>query len=154
MTDPVEARLRRVEDELALRRLLADYSAFLDDRDYDSYVGLFAPDAEWTNPGGSYRGQAAIRAMLEQALGPAGAPNRSAYHLNSNARIDLDGDRATAVSRYLFVMRGPDHRPMPALAGIYRDAFVRQGGVWKIQRRLAEDIIPTHAEWEKISAAR
>jgi len=151
LSDPLEARLRRVEDELAIHRLLADYSAFLDDRDYDSYVALFAPDGEWTNPGGSFQGQAAIRAMLEEALGPAGSPNRSAYHLNSNARIDLDGDRATASSRFLFVMRGPDGRPLPALAGIYRDELAPIDGAWKIQRRVAEDIIPAHEEWVRNS---
>ena len=45
----IEERLKRVEDELAIQRILFDYSAFLDEGDYESYLGLFAEDAEWSN---------------------------------------------------------------------------------------------------------
>lgn len=150
----IEARLQRVEDELAIRRILVDYAAFLDGRDYARYAGLFTADGEWTNGAGSHKGQAAIRKMLEGALGPAEAPNRANYHLISNPRIDLDGDRATATSRYMFVMRGPDGRPVPSLAGVYHDELVRQGGAWKIKRRVAADVMPTADEWRKIIAAQ
>ena len=149
----VAARVQRVEDELAIQRVLVDYAAFLDGRDYAHYAALFTPDGEWRNAAGSHKGQAAIRAMLESVMGPAGAPNRANYHVITNPRIDLDGDRATATSRYLFVMRGPGGAPTPALAGIYRDEFVRQGGAWKIRRRVADDIMPTPEEWRTIMAA-
>jgi hypothetical protein len=150
----IEARLQRVEDELAIERILVDYAAFLDGRDYPSYAALFAPDGEWKNATGSHKGQAAIRQMLESTLGPAGAPNRSNYHIITNPRIDLNGDHATATSRYLFTMRGPDGRPTPSLAGVYHDELVRIGGKWVIQRRTADDIMPTPEEWRKIIAAQ
>ncbi len=152
MTDTIEGRLRRVEDELAIARLLHDYSAFLDGRDYAAYVALFAPDGAWTNADGSWAGRAAIHAMLVDTVGPPGRPG-SGYHLNSNARIDLDGDRATAVSRYLFMLRGADGRPKPVLAGIYHDEFERGDDGWKIRRRVAEEVIPTHAEWMAMGSA-
>jgi len=150
----IEARLQRVEDDLAIRRVIVDYATFLDGRDYAHYADLFAPDGEWVNGGGSHKGQAAIRQMLESTMGPALAPNRANYHLVSNPRIDIDGDRATATSRYLFMMRGPDGRPTPSLAGVYHDELVRIGGQWKIKRRVADDIMPTPEEWRKIMAAR
>ena len=150
----LEARLRRVEDELAIRRILADYTAFLDARDYDSYVALFAEQGEWTNHGGRFTGRAAIRAMLEQVVGPPGNPSGATYHLNSNERVDVEGDRATAVSRFLFMMRSPENRPVPALAGLYRDEFVREAGHWKIARRVAQDLIPTPEQMAQILAAR
>ncbi len=43
----VEQRLQRVEDELAIRRILVEYSATQDDHDYAAYVALFAKDGEW-----------------------------------------------------------------------------------------------------------
>ena len=150
----IEARLRRVEDELAIQRLLMDYAAYLDERDYARYVSLFTADGEWTNEAGSYKGQAAIRDMLEREVVPAGAVNRSNYHIMTNPRIDLDGDRAAAASRFLFVLRGPDGSLVPALGGIYRDEFIRQGDAWKIKRRVAENIIPTAEEWRALRAAR
>ncbi|MEI9850610.1 MAG: nuclear transport factor 2 family protein [Sphingomonas sp.] len=148
--DSIEARLGRVEDALAIERILVDYAALLDGRDYAGYAALFTPDGEWANAAVSNKGRDAIRAMLEKMLGPAGAPNRSNYHIVSNPRIALDGDRATATSRYLFVMRGADGRPVASLAGIYRDELVRLDGNWMIRRRVADDIMPTPEEWRKI----
>lgn len=150
----IEARLQRVEDELAIRRVLVDYAAFLDSRDYDAYAALFAPDGEWTGGGGSHKGRAAIRAMLADVLGPAGAANRANFHLITNPRVTVEGDRAHATSRYLFVMRGADGRPQPSLAGIYTDDLVRVNGQWLIQRRVADDIMPTREEWAKIIAGQ
>ena len=147
-------RLQQVEDRIAIERILVDYAAFLDDRDYARYSALFTPDGEWKNGSGSHRGHAAIRQMLEGVMGPAGTPNRANYHVVTNPRVDLAGDRATATSRYLFVMRGVDGQPTPSLAGVYRDELVRQGGLWKISRRVADDIMPTPAEWRTIVAAQ
>jgi len=153
-SNAIEARLQRVEDELAIRRVLVDYAAFLDGRDYARYAALFTTDGEWSNATASHKGRAAIRQMLEGTLGKPGAPNRANFHIISNPQVDLDGDRATVTSRYLFVMRAPDGRPQPALAGIYRDELVRQAGQWKIRRRVADDIMPTADEWKKIIAAQ
>jgi ketosteroid isomerase-like protein len=147
-------RMQRVEDQLAIQTVLIDYAAFLDGRDYARYAALFTPDGEWKNGSGSHKGQAAIRQMLESVMGPAGTPNRANYHIITNPRIDLDGDRATATSRYLFVMRGANGQPTPSLAGVYHDELVRQGGAWKIKRRVADDIMPTPEEWRKIIAAQ
>ena len=147
----IEARLQRVEDELEIERILVDYAGLLDKRDYDAYAELFTPDGEWANAGGSRKGRAEIRDMLA-VMGPAGAPNAENYHLVSNPRIELDGDTASATSRYLFVMRGPEGQPTPALAGVYRDEFVRLDGEWKIARRVAEDIMPTPEEWREAMA--
>ena len=153
-TGGLAQRMQRVEDQIAIERILVDYAAFLDGRDYAKYASLFTSDGEWRNGSGRHQGQAAIRQMLESLLGPTGAPNRANYHLITNPRVDLAGDRATATSRYLFVMRGAEGQPTPSLAGVYRDELVRQGGEWKIRRRVADDIMPTPDEWRKITAAQ
>jgi hypothetical protein len=152
----LEQRVQRLEDESQIRRILVDYAAFLDGRDYARYAALFAADGEWTGGGGSYTGQAAIRGMLENVLGKPGAENRSNFHLISNPQVDIapDGQTARTASRYLFVMRGPDGRPLPSLAGIYRDELVRGTTGWVIKRRVADDIMPTPDEWRKIIAAQ
>ena len=48
----LEQRVQRVEDELAIRRVLIDYARLLDERDYAGYADLFTPYGEWTKPGG------------------------------------------------------------------------------------------------------
>jgi ketosteroid isomerase-like protein len=149
----VEERLRRVEDELAISRVLVDYAATLDSRNYAAYVQLFTPDAEWANSGVTRKGRADIEKMLAM-MGPAGAVNNANYHLVSNPRIDVKGDTATAVSLYLFITRGKDGTPLPSLSGTYTDEFVRWNGAWKIKRRYAGNIMPTPEEWGKIMTER
>jgi ketosteroid isomerase-like protein len=151
-----KARLERLEAESAVRRSLVDYAAFLDGRDYDRYAALFTLDGEWTGGGGTHKGQPAIRAMLASVLGPAGAENRENFHIISNPEIDVaaDGQSAKATSRYLFVMRGTDGRPLPSLAGIYHDELVKSGARWLIKKRVANDIMPSAEEWRKIIAAQ
>lgn len=153
-TGSIEQRLQRAEDQLAIQRIIVDYAARLDARDYKGYVDLFTEDGEWTNRVGSHKGRAAIEKMLT-VLGPAGAVNNSNYHLVSNPRVDVQGNTATATSRYLFIMRAKDGSPRPSLAGLYADELVRQSnGSWKIKRRVANDIMPTREEWAKIIAAQ
>jgi 3-phenylpropionate/cinnamic acid dioxygenase small subunit len=151
-----KARIEWLEAQIAVARILMDYAGFLDSRDYSHYTALFAPDGEWIGGGGSHKGQAAIRAMLAGTLGPEGALNRENFHIISNPQVDIsdDGKSATAVSRYVFVMRGPDGRPVPSLAGIYRDELVKAGDHWVIQRRVADDIMPTPEQWRTIIAGQ
>ena len=149
---PLEQRLANVEGELAIRRLIFDYSAYLDKADWVSYVELFAEDGEWENDEGHFKGRAAINQMLLDTVGPGAKLDLRGFHFNTNERIQVDGDRATAISRYMFVMRGGDERPRFSLAGMYHDEFVRVGDTWKIAKRLAVEIIPTHAEWVAMNA--
>jgi uncharacterized protein (TIGR02246 family) len=152
----VEQRLRRVEDELAIQRILVDYSARQDARDYAGYAALFAKNGEWVNGKNAYKGRDAILKMLTDLYGtpPAGFVNNESYHISSNFQIDVKGDRATARSRHLLVMRGPKGEPTPALAGRYEDELIREEGQWKILRRVDYPIMPTAEEWMKFIRER
>ena len=152
----VEQRLQRVEDELAIRRVLVDYSAFQDARDYAGYAGLFAKEGEWVNGRTVHKGREAIHKMLVDLYGapPPGFVNNESYHISSNAQIDLKGDRATVRSRHLLVMRGPKGEPVPALAGRYEDDFIREDGKWKILRCVDFPVMPTSEEWMKFIRER
>lgn len=145
----LEERLRRVEDELAIQRILVDYSATQDARDYAGYAALFAREGEWVNGRSVYKGREAIHEMLVGLYGPTPSDyqNTESYHITSNARIDVDGDRATAHSRHLLVMRGPNGEPTPRLAGRYEDELIREEGEWKILRRVDYPVMPTAEEW-------
>jgi uncharacterized protein (TIGR02246 family) len=145
----LEQRLQRVEDELAIRRILVDYSATQDARDYEGYAALFAKNGEWVNGKTVHRGREAILKMLNDLYGPPppGYVNNESYHITSNPQIDVNGDRATARSRHLLVMRGPKGEPTPVLAGRYEDELIREDGEWKILRRVDYPVMPTPEEW-------
>lgn len=151
-----EQRLRRAEDELAIQRVIVEYAARIDAQDFDGYADLFAREGEWRNGNTVRRGRAEIKDLLVGLFGnpPEGFVNRESYHLVSNPQIDVDGDRATARSRHLLIMRGPDGSPVPELTGLYEDEFIREDGQWKILRRVDNPIMPTPDEWRKEMAER
>ena len=152
----LEARLRRAEDQLAIQRVITDYARFIDAQDFHAYAALFARDGVWQNGTTVRRGADEIKAMLVGLFGtpPPGFVNAESYHLVSNLQVDVDGDRATARSRHLLVMRGENGSPRPALAGFYEDEFIREDGQWKILRRVDNPVMPTSEEWRREMAAR
>jgi len=145
----LETRVRALEDQLAIQRVITDYSAHLDARDYAGYVGLFTPDGVWQNGTTRREGRAEIRAMLSGLFGepdPAFV-NRSSFHQIGNFEIDVTGDTARAKSRFVFVMRGEGGAPTPSLSGQYQDELVRTAAGWQIRHRVDNTIMPTSEEW-------
>lgn len=147
----LEQRLQRVEDELAIKRVILDYAVRLDARDFDGYVALFAKDGTWQNGTTIKHGHDEIRQMLVGIYGnPApGYVNNDSYRIVSNVLVDIDGDHATAHSRQLTIMRGENGAPTPRLSGIYDDELIREDGAWKILHRVDRTIMPSPQEWRK-----
>lgn len=148
-TAALEARVQAVEDQLAIQRVITDYSANLDARDYDGYVGLFTEDGVWQNGDTLREGRAEIRQMLTGLFGEPDPTfvNLSSFHQIGNFEIDVQGDTAHAKSRFVFVMRGEGGAPTPSLSGQYEDDLVRTPQGWKIKHRLDHTIMPTPEEW-------
>lgn len=137
-------RVQRLEDAKEIHDLLIRYGLTLDGRDYKAYASLFAKDGVWIGGFGTHRTPAGIEAMLEKNMGPArpGVRNKDNFHLLTNEIIDVQGDRATAVSRLIFYVKGPDGRPAPQFAGHYQDELVREDGRWKFARRVVQGDMP------------
>lgn len=132
-----EARLRRVEDEGAIERLLLEYGRTLDARDFAAYSALFAPEGEWKGAMGTYKGAQQIRTEMERIFASAtDIPKGQNFHAMSNFRITVQGDRATASSNFVFyTMEGS--KPVASVAGRYEDVLVRVAGAWKFLQRTA-----------------
>lgn len=140
----LQQRVQQLEDQDEIRQVLIAYGEHLDARDYAGYASLFARDGTWTGGFGSATGPADIQALLEKNLGTAepGYINKSSFHLMTTMVVAVDGDTATARSRYLFVVASADNKPVPSLAGRYVDEFVREDGQWKIKRRTTHGVLP------------
>lgn len=148
-TSALEARVQLLEDQLAIQRVITDYSAYLDARDYDGYVSLFTEDGVWANGNTRREGRDEIRDMLTGLFGevPEDYVNLSSFHQISNFEIDVDGDEAFAKSRFIFVMRGEGGEPTNELSGQYHDRLVRTADGWKIAERVDHTLMPTPEEW-------
>jgi hypothetical protein len=137
------ARIQRLEDFEEIRTLLTDYGRFLDAHDLVAYSHLFASDGEWVGGFGTGKGPAGIQALMEKNLGVTakGKPG-STYHLLTNFLIDVQGDTATAWSRWNFVVTSADNKPSILYGGHYDDTLFREAGHWKFKRRVAVNDIP------------
>lgn len=142
-TVSLEARLKRLEDREEIRGLLMDYGRFLDKRDFKSFSELFAErEGEWIGGFGSAKGSKAIRDLMESTIGKDASISQS-VHLFTNETIQVNGDRASAVTKWVFVVTGESDRPQPYFVGHYEDTMIREKGSWKFLRRVVNADIPT-----------
>lgn len=137
----VEERVRRLEDKEAIREILLDYGRALDSRDTKAYSELFAADGEWSGGIGQARTPAGIKKMLDDLFGNSKGGGRFSkpHHLMANMVIDVDGDTATANSRWIWIAGEAETGGGPNMirSGYYQDVLIRENGSWKFQKRRA-----------------
>ncbi len=143
--DSIETRLQRIEDREEIRRLLMDYGRFLDRRDFASFSQLFAEESgEWIGGMGKAKGSQAIRKLMEDTIGKdtnkaIAAPN---LHVFTNETIQVNGDQANALTKWIFVIQSEAARPQLFYVGHYEDSMIRENGRWKFLRRAVYGDIP------------
>lgn len=134
-SESVASRLQRFEDKAEIEALLLDYGRHLDNRNFAGYASLFARDGQWIGGFGTVKA-ADIQAFMEKAMGTQNTARN--YHLLSNFVITVNGDTATAWSRWAFVVPGQQGASI-AQAGRYDDELVRENGRWKFKKRVASN---------------
>jgi ketosteroid isomerase-like protein len=121
-----------LEDEKAIRELLAAYCYCLDRGDVDAFVQLFTEDCVWDGgPWGRAEGRRALRESKTSTVGTSAVKSR---HLSSNEIISVTGDTAVARS-YVLVMNVAQSPPVPLVLGCYEDQFAKSGGRWLFKSR-------------------
>lgn len=136
-------RVRVLEDREAIRALILAYGEAHDHRDYRTFANLFAGDGEWVGGLGSAKGPQAIFELMDRTIGHDPKPNGSGtYHVMTNDQIRIDGDRASATTKWIYVTPGESNTPTLVFLGRYLDEFVRENGEWKFLRREAPADIP------------
>jgi uncharacterized protein (TIGR02246 family) len=141
--EALAARVQVLEDREAIRALILAYGAAHDHRDYRAFASLFAANGEWVGGLGTARGPQAIFELMDRTIGHDPQPNGSGtYHVMTNDRIQIDGDRASATTKWIFLTPGNDNTPHIVVLGHYDDQFVRENGEWKFLRREAPADIP------------
>lgn len=137
-TAALEHRVRDLEDTQQIHALLVDYGRALDKRDYAAYGALFARDGWWKGGMGTATGPAEIGKMVEAGFGRM-SPQlyEGSNHMMTSFDVSLNGDTATAWSRWTWVVIGADGKPQPERAGHYEDSLVREDGQWRFKNRQA-----------------
>jgi len=141
--DSIAKRVQVLEDREAIRALILAYGQSHDHRDYKTFASLFATNGEWVGGLGTAKGPEAIFALMDKTIGHKPTVNGSGtFHLLTNDQIVIDGDQASAVTKWLYITPGPDNAPRMVYLGHYDDKFIREKGAWKFLRREAPADIP------------
>ncbi len=136
-------RVQVLEDREAIRALILAYGQAHDHRDYKTFASLFAANGEWVGGLGTAKGPDAIFALMDKTIGHHPMPNGSGtFHVLTNDQIEITDDRASAVTKWIYITPGDDGAPRMVYLGHYDDQFIRENGVWKFLRREAPADIP------------
>jgi len=148
----LERRVGELEDINAIRRLHWAYGYYIDFNRPDEVADLFAEDGVVVFLSGEYVGKAGVKRLygdwIQQRFTggrPGPVDGLLLDHFQMQDIITVAPDRQTAKGRFRGVLFGGWHDDfqdtreefMPQQfmeAGIYENDYVRENGVWKIQR--------------------
>jgi hypothetical protein len=132
----LQKRVDALNDEDRIRSLQAAYGFYEDRKMWDDVVDLFAREGVVEIGGqGVWRGPAGVRRWLE-SMGPAGLRHGQ---LNDRVQFDMTvtvsagGNEAWARGIELGMLGEADQEKGWWEVSIFRNRFVKEGGVWKIR---------------------
>lgn len=116
-------------DEEQIRRTLAEFCVFLDERRFREWADLFTED-------GVFCEHVTRAAIFTWICGDqlAREPDLHRKHTVHNVIVDVDGDQARARADLVMFDKTGD-RPWFILTGKYTDHLVRDGGRWRFRDR-------------------
>lgn len=120
--------MNAADDRAAIANLLAIYCHRCDDANFEELLDCFTDDATFVFEQWELIGRERLRRWFERNQSPG-------KHVTTNSVIELDGDRARAVSDYVF-LAVIDGRLTATLAGRYDDELQRIDGRWRLHRRI------------------
>lgn len=131
--DELDKRLRLLEDELAIIRLVASYGPLVDCGSTTAAPALFADDGVYDVDVGELDGAKSIERMLEGDLHRKCLSGGIA-HAMGLPWVRIDGDRAVATNTtQIFLREGETFRPWRIAQNVWR--LSRREGEWKVSHR-------------------
>lgn len=137
--DNLTSRVNAIEDRIAIKNVVDTFSILADTKEIDKQVLLFTQDGEVESVTNGQSNVLKGRAQLQQAFSSFLANFHIVYHQNGQQTVDLQGDKANAVSycRVILIGKQADKEMKTTLYVIYKDSFVKQNGKWLIAHRLS-----------------
>ena len=119
-----------MDDHEAIRQLTARYNLAFDEREVDSWLACFNPDAyvEFVDSGRVIRGHDELRQVIETT-------DNTGRHTTTDFIIDVDGENATQRC-HLAEFGLDDGSAVVRRYGRYEDRLLRdEVGVWRFESR-------------------
>lgn len=131
-----------LQDEFEVHRLLAEYCHLCDDGNFDALLDCFEEDAFVFG-----KSTASGREELFKWFETTQSPGRRGKHITANVIVKVDGNEASAVSDFVFLVRSDDVLK-PLVAGRYVDDLRHDGDRWRFGRRVAIPLLENHGKNE------
>lgn len=135
----LEGRLRALEDEREIARLLAAYGPMVDAGDADGAARLWTEDGVYDVGDRLMEGRADIAAMVRSDA-HQGLIARGCCHFFGPPLITVDGDDAVAVCESTLLARREAGGYVNLRAGVHVVRLRKVGDGWKITSRVARQL--------------
>jgi ketosteroid isomerase-like protein len=146
----IEQRIAAIEDKMAIKYVVDEFSNLADTKEIDKQVLLFTEDGTVTSisngqPGAPLKG----KEQLKQAFSAFLSNFHTVYHQNGQQTIELNENKAEATSycRVILVGKQNEKEMKTTLYTIYKDSFVKENGKWLIKHRTSNFV---HREVEEM----
>lgn len=137
-SNDLEARVKLIEDRLALKELVDVFSNLADQKDVEKQMNLFTDDATVASV---FNGQVGAPLVGKKQIGDAFSnflkTFEMVYHVNGQQTVTVNGDMASGVSYCMVTLIGMDNgKKMKTTMWIYyNDEYVRKDTKWLIANR-------------------
>jgi hypothetical protein len=146
----IEQRIAAIEDKMAIKYVVDEFSNLADTKEIDKQVLLFTADGIVTSisngqPGAPLKGREQLKPAFSRFL----SNFHTVYHQNGQQTINLRGNKAEATSycRVILVGKQNEKEMKTTLYTIYKDHFVKEKGKWLIKERTSNFV---HREVEEV----
>jgi 3-phenylpropionate/cinnamic acid dioxygenase small subunit len=125
--------------------VLSRYSWGYDENQLDVIGECFTPDAVFSmriadgDLIGPFEGREAILGLMKTSLE---SQNDQRRHVTTNIFLESESEREAQVVSYLTLIAVADGKLNVLSSGWYRDAFVLEGGAWRIRDRFLQLDLP------------
>src|SRR5919199_6758533 len=135
----IEQRVAAIEDKMAIKYVVDEFSNLADTKEIDKQVLLFTEDGEVESITNGQSNVLKGRLQLQQAFSNFLANFHTVYHQNGQQTINLQGDKAEATSycRVILVGKQGEKQMKTTLYVVYKDTFVKEAGKWLIKHRIS-----------------
>lgn len=137
-TEIDKLRINQIEDRLALKALVDEFSILADKKDVTAQMNLFIENATVESfRDGISNSKLTGKEEISNAFSGFLSLFETVYHINGQQTVHIDGDKASGISYCLVVLIGnQDGQKMKTTLGVsYEDEYVKQNGKWLIANR-------------------
>ena len=124
---------QKIEDQLALKKLVDTFSNLADTKDTKAQMDLFTDDAEVISKTDGKTFKSKGKKDIEKAFADYLKLFDVVYHLNGQQTVEINGDNATGISYCFVTLIGNGKKNQSGVR--YHDTYVKLNGKWLIKKR-------------------